>query len=356
MKIGIVGLPKSGKTTIYSLLVQTGIKSITPGEPHIGVVKVPDPRLEYLAQLFQPKKVTPATVEFHDFLGLTKGTGKGGGGAQLIPQLRLMDALLEVVRAFEDTRVPHPEGDLDPFRDIATLESEFLFADLEIVEKRMERIEQALKKEKGEEHVYEQAILKRCKERLEADIPLRDVDFTEEDRRVLRGFQFLTFKPLVLLINKGEEPLKRETLERLKGFTLHRDTVLIELNGKVELELAELSPEDAEEFRREMGLDAPGRPRLIQPCLELLHIITFYTFVGEEVRAWTIPEGTNALKAAGTIHSDMERGFIRAEVIAFEDLKGAGSLAAARKKGLLRLEGKEYPVADGDLLTIRFHV
>lgn len=357
MKIGIVGLPKSGKTTIYSLLIQ-GSKSPPPGEPHVGVVKVPDPRLDYLARLFQPKKVTSATVEFHDFLGLTKGAGKGEGlGGQYISQLRLMDALLEVVRAFEDSRIPHPEGSLNPLRDVAALEAEFLFADLEVVVKRLERIEEAFRKGKKEEYLQERDILQRCKEKLEADVPLRDVEFAEEERRLLRGFQFLTSKPLILLVNRGEELVKESpAFAKLKGLAAHRGTSLLELNGKVELELAELSPEEAEEFRREMGLPEAGRPRLIQACYELLSLITFYTFVGEEVRAWTIPKGTSALKAAGTIHTDMERGFIKAEVLNFKDLKESGSLAAAKKKGLLHLEGKDYLVADGDLLTIRFHV
>lgn len=353
MRIGIIGLPSSGKTTVFQLLHQ-GRGEAPPArsaEAAIAPVKVPDPRLDLLAKMFKPKKVTPVTVEYLD-LHAKAGAGKGLD-SQLIAQLRQTDALVAIIRAFEDERVPHVEGRVDPIRDAASLESELLMADLEVLDKRIEKIEEHLKKGRKED-LKELELLKKYREKLLAGIPLRDLEVSSEEERMLRGFQPLTLKPLLLLINSGEGPPPQELFQGLKAMAAHKATALLGLSAKVELELGDLPPEEAEAFRKELGLSEPALDRLIKACYDLLGLITFFTVVGEELRAWAIPKGTTALKAAGTIHSDMEKGFIKAEVIGFEALKASGSYASAKKQGLLRLEGKEYIVQDGDILTIRF--
>lgn len=353
MRIGIVGLPLSGKTTVFQLLHRgRGEAPLTrSAEAAIAPVKVPDPRLDLLAQMFKPKKITPVTVEYLD-LPAKAGTGKGLD-SQILAQLRQTDALVAVIRAFEDERVPHIEGRVDPARDAASLESELLMADLEVLNKRIEKIEEHLKKGRKED-LKELELLKTCREKLLAGVPLRDLELSPEEERMLRGFQPLTLKPLLLLLNVGEGPLPQELLQRLQVMAAHQATALLALSAKVELELHELPPEEAEAFRKELGLSEPALDRLVKACYDLLGLITFFTVVGEELRAWATPRGTTALKAAGTIHSDMEKGFIKAEVISFEALKASGSMAEARRHGRIRLEGKDYIVHDGDILTIRF--
>src|SRR5574337_517882 len=321
MRIGIIGLPASGKSTVYRLLThgQPSHQVGQLGEASIAVVKVPDPRLERLALMFQPKKLTPASVELVDFAPLVKESGKPtSAGAQLLPQMRQSTALLMVVRAFKDDRVPHIEGRVDPAKDAATLWAELVLADLDVVEKRIARIEEALRKgKKGESH-QELALLKRCYTALQEEQPLRGMSLTAEEERLLRGFQFLP--------------------------------------AKLELELADLPPDEAGTFRAELGLDASAAPRLRQACYDLLGVMTFFTVGSDEVRAWTIPLGATALQAAGAIHSDLAQGFIRAEVVAYDALIRCGSLAATRPDGSLRLEGKDYRVVDGDIMNIRFNV
>ena len=352
MRIGIVGLPLSGKTTVFQLLSRSRGEAphARSAEAAIAPVKVPDPRLDLLAKMFKPKKVTPVTLEYLDLHAKAK-TAKGLDG-QLIAQLRQTDALVAVIRAFEDLRIPG-EGKIDPAPDAASLESELFMADLEVVEKRIGKIEENLKKGRKED-LKELELLKRCREKLLVGVPLRDLGVSSEEERMLRGFQPLTLKPLLLLLNLGEGPPPQELPQSLNAMAAHRATALLALPAKVELELVDLSPEEAEAFRKELGLAEPALDRLIKACYDLLGLITFFTVVGEELRAWAIPKGTTALKAAGTIHSDMEKGFIKAEVIGFEALKASGSYASAKKQGLLRLEGKDYIVQDGDILTIRF--
>ncbi len=360
MRIGLIGLPASGKSTVYRLLThgQPGHHASRPGEPSIATVRVPDPRLDRLASIFKPKKVTPASIELIDLPPLVKGSGKEvSGGGQLIPLMRQTDAFLAVLRAFSDERVPHIEGSIDPARDSADLQLELLIADLDLVQRRIAKIEEGLRKGKRDESLQELALLKRCQKALEGERPLREISFAPEEDRLLRGFQFLTAKPLLSLLNVGEYggtfPAGLEA-PKATGDRVHASPFPI--SAKLELELADLSPDEASAFRAELGLDASPVPRLLQACHDLLDLITFFTVVGDELRAWTIARGSTALKAAGAVHTDMERGFIRAEVVAFETLVRCGGMAAARREGVLRLEGKDYVVADGDVITIRFNI
>jgi len=360
MRIAIIGLPASGKSTVYRLLThgQPRQQAARMGEASIAVVRVPDPRLDRLVSLFKPKKVTPAGMEVFDLAPLAKGSGKAGDeSGQLLPQMRSADALLAVLRAFRDERVPHIEGSIDTARDAATLEGELLLADLDIVEKRIAKIDEGLRKGKKEDNSQELALLRLCREALENERPLREVSFSPEDDRLLRGFQFLTAKPLCFLLNVGENGDPTPTppaATTATGGGSH--TSIFSLPAKLELELAELPPDEASAFRTVLGIDTSPVPRLLKLCYDLLGLITFFTAVRDELRAWTIPRGATALKAAGTVHTDMERGFVKAEVVAFDALMRCGSVAGARKEGLLRLEGRDYLVADGDVITIRFNV
>jgi GTP-binding protein YchF len=359
MRIGILGLPQVGKTTIFELVARCGGgpgSGVGKGEAHPVAVKVPDPRLEELAALFHPKKVTPAVIEFQDFPPLRKGTG--GVNSQLLGQLRTVDVLLEVVRCFEDPRVPHIEGSLDPRRDIRFVNDELVLSDLELIERRLERIELDWKRGRKEDKEREFPILELCREALAKGQPIRDLDFPAECRSLLRGYQLLTAKPLLLLLNLGEDqwPVRQEFHQCLSGEAGSRHTALMELCGKLELEICQLAEGERGDFMEDAGLGELGFDRLVRTCYRLLGLISFFTYMGEEVRAWSLPAGSTALKAAGAIHTDLEKGFIRAEVISFSELQAAGSLAAARKKGWLRLEGKDYLVQDGDVITIRFHV
>ena len=359
MKIGILGLPQVGKTTLFDLLsVSGGIpkSSEIRTEAHIGIIKVPDPRLDQLAAMFQPKKVVSATIQYQDMPPLGRGTGKEN--RDLLGQLRQMDALLHVVRCFEDPRIPHVQGSLDPRRDARFIHDELVLADLEVIEKRLEKIELDYKRGKKEEKEREFPTLKLCQEQLSAGSPLRELELSVESWVLLRGYQLLTAKPLILLLNLGENQwAKREEFHKeYEDLTRDKGVVLVEACAKLELEICQLSQEEQGEFMRECGIAELGLARLIRVSYELLGLISFFTYMGEEVRAWTLPKGSSALRAAGTIHTDLERGFIRAEVIHFADLAACGSLAAARKKGLLRLEGKDYIVQDGDVIAVRFHV
>jgi hypothetical protein len=360
MKIGIAGLPRVGKSTVFRLA--TGQleppEGQPPAEPAQGVARVPDPRLDRLARMHPGKMAVPATISYVDSPALQRGAGKGEGlGSPTLTALRQADALLHVVRAFEDARIPHVEGALGPSRDVGLLDTEFLLADLEVSEKRVARIEEALRKGRKDQNVRELEALRRSAEALQAGRPLRDLDFPPEEERLLRGFQFLTAKPVLLLANIGEEDLGKEEaiLAGLRSFAGPR-VALLALAAKTEIEIARLSPEDAGLFRRELGIAEAGVERLLRATYGLLGLLTFFTVGDDEVRAWTLRRGGSALEAAGTIHTDFARGFIKAEVVPFPALAEAGSLAAARRKGVLRLEGKDYLVADGDVITIRFSV
>jgi GTP-binding protein YchF len=358
MKAGILGLSLAGKSTLFRLL--TGTPAAAPGgrpETRLGIARVPDPRVDFLAELFRPKKRTWATVEYVDVPGIAKGEGSA---LVDLPGLRGTDALVHVVRAFEAETIPHPEGSVDPLRDAKMLELELILADLGTVERRLQRLEAAIKKANRPEDVAERALFRRMKEALEAERPLREPGLTEEERRRLRGYALLSERPLLIVANLGEERIRDATafLDRTGLAALVRKprVALCAVSAPIEAEMADLSPEDAKAFREDLGLAEPGLDRVIRTSYELLGLISFLTTSGDECRAWTITRGTKAQEAAGVIHSDIERGFIRAEVVAFDDLAAAGSLAACRERGTLRLEGKDYEVKDGDVINFRFAV
>jgi len=358
MKAAILGLSLAGKSTLFQLL--TGAPSPPPGgrpEARLGMARVPDPRVDVLGDVFKPKKRTWATVEYVDVPGVAKGEG---GALVDLPALRGTDALVHVVRAFESDSAPHPEGSVDPLRDANLLEVELILADLITVERRIERLEANIKKAKRAEDVQERALFLKLKDTLEAEKPLRELDLTDEETRRLRGYALLSEKPLLVVANLGEELLRDGAafLERsaLATFAAKPKVALCAVSAPIEAEMADLSPEDATAFREDLGLAEPGLERVIRTSYELLGLISFLTVGEDECRAWTIRRRTRAQLAAGEIHSDIERGFIRAEVVGYEDLVAAGSLAACRERGTLRLEGKDYEVRDGDVINFRFAV
>lgn len=360
MKIGIIGFPKVGKTTLFNILTGAHLETSKFGggkaEARIGISKVPDHRLDRLAEIFSPKKLTPAEIEYVDIGGLP---GTELGRSELLSAIRPADALLHVVRAFSDPELPHRGGEINPAKDITDLEDELILADLLVAEKRLERVEKDIKKIKSDELTKEYELLNKVKEALDKNTPLRELSFSSEEERMLRGFQFLSAKPILQVINLGEEELgEKEFVEKygLKGYEGKKKMGLSHIYGKIELEIAELPPDEATEFRKSYGIDSACRERIIRDSYRLLGLITFFTYKSGEVRAFSIKENTRAVKAAGAVHSDMERGFIRAEVISFFDLDKLGSIEEGRKKGLLRLEGKDYIVADGDVITFRFNI
>ncbi len=364
--IGIIGLSKSGRTTVFNALtggkVTTGSYTQEARSPHVGVAKVPDPRLKVLADIFHPKKVVPAEARYVDIGASVKELAKDKGiGGELLNQLGNVSALFHVVRAFTDESVPHSEGSLDIERDIATMDMELAFSDLVIIERRLKRIEESLKGAKATERqglLREQELLSKINASLEKDVPIRELNLADEESKTIANYQFLTAKPLLIVVNIGEEQLPQATsLEtELQQRYSRTNCSIITLCGELEMELAQLEGDAAEELRAEFGIAKPGLERAIRLSYELLGLVSFLTVGPDEVRAWPIKDGTSALKAAGKIHSDIERGFIRAEVISYEEMIECGGLAEARKKGLLRLEGKNYTVRDGDIINFLFNV
>ena len=358
MKIGILGASNVGKTTIFNALtgkdIPTTVYSTTDAEPHIAVVKVPDERVDRLSEIYKPKKTTYATVEYVDYLGITKGDLQQN--RKVLDLLKDVDAVVHVVRAFEDEAVVHPLGQVNPLKDAETIRLELIFSDLELVDKRLQRIEEARKKGRKTDP-KEEDVLKKCKDALESETPLREVEFKDEEIKALRHLQFITIKPEVIVINMDEKSFNSEAQDELiNAFQGRFKDPVIALSGKIEMELAQLDPKEQEAFLDELGINEPAMNRLIRVCYEHLGLISFFTVGDDEVRAWTIKRGTLAPKAAGKIHSDMERGFIRAEVINYNDFMSVGSMAEARQKALLRLEGKNYEVKDGDIINFRFNV
>jgi len=364
--IGIIGLAKSGRTTIFNALTKgkadTGSYTTASLAPHVGIAKVPEPRLKILNDMLQPKRVVPAEVRYIDVGASVKSLAKDKGiGGELLNQLSNADTLINVIRAFSDDRIPHVEGSLDVERDITAMDLELVFSDLAIIERRVERIGTSLKGAKPPERqvlLREQETLMKLKTDLEKDIAIRELKLTNGEARTIANYQFLTAKPLLMVVNIGEEQLSEvAALEAELTPRYSREKCrLIAFCGKLEMELAQLDNSAAEEFRADFGIKESGLDRTIKLSYELLGLISFFTIVSNEVKAWSIQNGTSALKAAGKIHSDMERGFIRAEAISYDDLIKCGDLSEARKKGLLRLEGKDYIVKDGDVITFLFNV
>ncbi|NOX62446.1 MAG: redox-regulated ATPase YchF [Chloroflexi bacterium] len=358
MDIGIIGLPNSGKTTLFNALTRGTVETAgyTSGrmEVHTAIVQVPDPRLDRLGDMFRPKKLTHAHITYRDIAGLARGIGEAGGLAgPLLNEIGQNDALLLVVRAFEDPNILHPEESIDPARDIELVETELMLNDMLIITKRLERIDQRVGKGGDPKEVAamkrEREILARLLEHLETERPLREFELAPDEEKLLRGFSLLSQKPLLVVLNIDED-----ADERMAEAFSTPTRPAIALRGQLEAELAQMEPDEAAEFLAEFGIEEPGFNRVIRASYELMDVISFFTVSEEEVRSWTIRKGATALDAAAAVHSDLARGFIRAEVIAFDELVAAGSLAEARRRGLLRLEGKEYVVQDGEIVHIRF--
>ncbi|MBI2865171.1 MAG: redox-regulated ATPase YchF [Chloroflexi bacterium] len=372
MQVAIIGLPTSGKTTVFNALTRAhadlNIHSPAGMEANVAVVKVPDARLSKLASIFKPKRIVPADITYVDIGGFAVGFGQTEGfSGQLLSNVQKADTLVQVVRAFVDPTIPHitlphTEETVDPERDITTLDMELAFSDLGIIERRLERIRDSQHKVKPTERAayeLEAAVLAKLKSALEADTPIRALNLSDEEDKVIRPFQFLTAKPMLVLVNIHESqiPEAGDLEARLRQKHVRPRTEVAVVPGKVEMEIAQLDDEElAAEFRQSVGITESALGRVIRLCYHLLGYLSFFTGGPDEVRAWTIRKGASAQKAAGAIHSDMERGFIRAEVVHYDDLTRVGSLAEARKQGLLRLEGKNYVVKDGDLLTVLFNV
>lgn len=366
LRLVIVGLPQSGKTTVFNALTrsqaETGGFSGGEAEPNLATVKVPDPRLDALTPLFNPKRVVPADVQYLDVAGVAKGVHEQGMSGALLGHLAQANALLVVVRAFEDDNVPHPEESVDALRDIETLLLEFTFSDLAIVEKRIGRIAQTVGKLRGnerEQYEREAAALERIRVALEAGTPIREVELDDEEERLLRGFGFLTQKPTLFLLNVGEEQLGEPAaalVARAREAFARPGVEVDALAGKIEAEIAQLDEEDAQLFMSDLGISEASRDRIIRLSYGLLGLISFFTVGPDENRAWTIRRGASAVEAASEIHSDIARGFIRAEIVAYDDMLAHGSMAEVKKAGKMRLEGKTYIVQDGDIAHFLFNV
>jgi GTP-binding protein YchF len=363
--IGIVGLSKSGKTTIFNGLTKG--KAVTggysaKGQANIGMAAVPDERLYKMAEIFNPRKIVHAEVKYIDIGASVKemATDKGIGG-QLLNQLSTVDVLVNVVRAFKDDSLPHPEGSLNVDRDIEAMNLELAFSDLAILEKRLEKMEGSLKAAKAAERLtiqHEQETLKKIKTELEKEIPIRSMQLTPEETKSLSNYQFLTSKPLLTVVNIGEDqlPQAKAMEEELNKRYARPKTHVIASCGKLEMELSQMGEEAMQEFRKEFGMEESGLDRTIRESYALLELISFLTVGEDECRAWPIKSGTEAVRAAGKIHTDIERGFIRAEVIHYTDLLKVGGLVEAKRQGMLRLEGKTYIVKDGDVINYLFNV
>lgn len=353
MQTGIIGLPQVGKTTLFRILTKANVEGKGGGSAtHVGVAKVPEPRLLELAKLYNPKKITYATVQYVDLGGMQKEKNRDA-----LAPLREVDTIAHVIRVFDDPSVPHSEGNIDPLRDATNLELELIFSDHDQILRRLERLEKDLKKKSDPLLLAEKAVLDKCKAHLESEKPLRELELTAEERKPIGGFLFLSARPVLYVLNLGDDEadkldtaVERHKLGALQG---KPNSAVIAICGRLEAELAEMEEKEAAELLASYGLKEPGLNRLIRATYDLMGLIQFFTAGEPEVRAWTIRKGSTAQKAAGAIHSDIERGFIRAEVVKWSDLLAAGSIAAAREKAQVRLEGKEYIVQEGDVILFR---
>lgn len=361
---GIVGLPNVGKSTLFNAITQAGAEAanypFATIDPNVGVVEVPDARLDKLTEMYQPKKTIPTTFEFTDIAGIVKGASKGEGlGNKFLANIRQVDAICHVVRCFDDENITHVAGRVDPLDDIQTINLELILADMETVEKRIARVEK-LAKQKNKEAQAEYEILTMLKETFENELPARTIEFNEEQQKIVKGFQLLTMKPVLYVANIGEDDVANANdnkyVQLVQDFAEKDHAEVVVICARIEEEIAELEPEEKAVFLQELGIQESGLDQMIRKAYHLLGLATFFTAGVQEVRAWTFKKGMKAPQCAGIIHSDFERGFIRAETVSYDDLIAYGSFNKAKEAGKVRLEGKDYIVQDGDIMHFRFNV
>ena len=365
LEVGIVGLPNVGKSTLFNAITKAGAEAANYPfctiEPNVGIVALNDPRLDVLTKMYNSKKTTPATVRFVDIAGLVAGASKGEGlGNKFLEHIRQVDAIVHVVRCFEDENITHVANTIDPIRDVSIIDTELCLADLEVIDRRISKTEKLLKSGSKDAKI-EMELLKKIRSELDNGNPIRNVELTDDEKNLLRDSNLLTLKKILYVANVSEDEAstadeKNQYVQKLKALAEKQNARVIAISARVESEIAELDPDEAREFLSELGLKNSGLDRLIYAAFDLLGLMTFLTAGEDECRAWTITKGTTAPKAAGKIHSDIERGFIRAEIVNYDDLVAAGSMVAAREKGQIRLEGKDYIMQDGDVVYFRFNV